>query len=96
MSGARTLFRLQDPIVLPSPKYAFTMSVSFVAMPLTHYFFTEANRTLDISYIHVAPPKHSIIEVPLGNHIIDELVNVLNRHLFYEFTADYSENTNNL
>ncbi len=36
MNGSGTLFWLQDPIVLPSPRYAFNLSVPFVAMPLTH------------------------------------------------------------
>ena len=48
--GAGTLFWLQDPIVLPSPRYAFTLSASFIATPLTHYVVTAANRTLNISY----------------------------------------------
>ncbi len=38
---------------------------------------TEANRTLEISYTNLT----STIELPLGNHLIDELVDVLN-HLF--------------
>ena len=67
--GTGTLFWLQDPIVLPSSRYAFTLSVPFVAMPLTHYVITQANRTLDISYTN----SNSIIELPLGNHSIDEL-----------------------
>ena len=75
--GAGTLFWLQDPIVLPSSRYAFTLSVPFVAMPLTYYVITEANRTLDISYTN----STSIIELPVGNHSIDELVDVLD-HLF--------------
>ena len=90
--GAGTLFWLQDPIVLPSSRYAFTLSVHFVAMPLTHYVITEANRTLDISYTN----STSIIELPLGNHSIDELVDVLNRRLLFGFQAAYSENTNTL
>ncbi len=32
----------------------------------------------------------------MGNHGIDELVDVLNRHLLFEFTASYSENSNTL
>ena len=91
--GAGTLFWLQDPIVLPSPRYAFTLSVPFVAVPLTHYVISAANRTLDISYPG-APP--SIIDFPLGNHSIDELVDDLNRRLLFGFKAAYSENTNTL
>jgi hypothetical protein len=89
-----TLFWLQDPIVLPSPRYAFKLSVPFVAVPLTHYVITAANRTLDISY--PAQPEPSIIEFPLENHSIDELVDVLNRRLLFGFKAAYSENTNTL
>ncbi len=58
--GAGTLFRLHDLIVLPSPRYAFTLSVPFVAVSLTHYvIITAANRTLDISY--PGQPEPSII-----------------------------------
>ena len=92
--GAGTLFWLQDPIVLPSPRYAFTLSVPFVAVPLTHYVISAANRTLDISYPGQLEP--SIIEFPLGNHSIDELVDVLNRRLLFGFKAAYSESTNTL
>jgi hypothetical protein len=92
--GAGTLFWLQDPIVLPSPRYAFTLSVPFVAVPLTHYVINAANRTLDISYPAQLEPQ--IIEFPLGNHSIDELVDVLNRRLLFGFKAAYSENTNTL
>jgi hypothetical protein len=90
--GVGTLFWPQDPKVLPSPRYAFTLSVSFVAMPLTHYVITEANRTLDISYTN----STSIIELPLGNHSIDEMVEVLNRRLLEGFKAAYLENTDTL
>ncbi len=41
--GTGTLFWLQDPIVLSSPRYAFTLSVLFVAVPLTHYVISAAN-----------------------------------------------------
>ncbi len=81
--GAGTLFRTQDSIVLPSPRYAFTLSVSFVVVPLTHYVINEGNRTLDISYTN----STSIIELPLGNRSIDELVDVLNRRLLFGFKA---------
>jgi hypothetical protein len=92
--GAGTLFWLQKPIVLPSPRYDFTLSVPFVAVPLTNYVISAANRTLNISY----PAQHdpSIIEFPLNNHSIDELVDVLNRRLLFGFKAVYSENTNTL
>jgi hypothetical protein len=90
--GAEKLFWLQDLIVLPSSRYAFTLSVPFVAMPLTHYVITEANRTLDISYTNLT----SIIEPPLGNHSIDELVDVLNRRLLFGFKTAYSKNANTL
>jgi hypothetical protein len=92
--GAGTLFWLQDPIVLPSPRYAFTLSVPFVAVPLTHYVISAANRTLDISYPAQLEPQ--IIEFPLGNHSIDEMVDVLSRRLLFGFKAAYSENTNTL
>jgi hypothetical protein len=96
MNGGGTLFWLQDPIVLPSPRYAFNLSVPFVAMPLTHYVITEANRRLHIIYTHVAPPEPLIVDLPLGNHNIDELADVLNGNLLYGFTAAYSESTNTL
>ena len=83
--GVGTLFWLQDPIVLPSPRYAFTLSAPFVAVPLTHYVITATNRTLDISYPAQLEP--SIIEFPLGNHSIDELTNVPNRRLLFGFKA---------
>jgi len=92
--GAGTLFWLQDPIVLPNPRYAFTLSVPFVAVPLTHYVISAANRILDITYPAQQDP--SIIEFPLGNHSIDELVDVLNRRLLFGFKAAYSENRNTL
>jgi hypothetical protein len=47
---------------------------------------------LDISYTN----STSIIELPLGNHSIDELADVLNRRLLFGFKAAYSENTNTL
>ncbi len=94
--GTGTLFWLQDPIVLPSPRYAFTLSVPFVAMLFAHYVITEANRTLGISYAHVAPTETSIIELSLGNHSIGELMDVLNRRLLFGFRAAFSENTNTL
>jgi hypothetical protein len=72
------------------------LSVPFVAVPLTHYVITEANRRLHILYNHVAPPEPLIIDLPLGNHSIDELVDVLNRRLLFGFKAAYSENTNTL
>jgi hypothetical protein len=49
---------------------------------------------MDISYPGQQEP--SIIEFPLGNRSIDELVNVLNRRLLFGFKAAYSENTNTL
>ena len=83
------MFWLQDPIVLPSPRYAFTLSVPFIAVHLTHYVISAANGTLDISYPEQLEP--SIIEFPVGNHNIDELVDVLNRRLLFGFKAAYSE-----
>jgi len=80
--------------VLPSPRYAFTLSVPFVATPLTHYVITATNRKLAISY--PAQPQSSIIEFPLGNHSIDELVDNLNRRLLFGLESAYSENTNTL
>ena len=96
MSGGGTLFWMKEPIVLPNMKYAFDLSVPFVAMPLTHYDITESNRRLHIIYMHVAPPEPLIIDLPMGNHSIDELVDVLNRRLLFGFTAAYSKNTNTL
>ena len=96
INGVGTLFWLQDPIVLHGPRYAFNLSVLFVAMPLTHYVITEANRRLYIIYKHVAPPEPPIVDLPLGNHKIDELIDVLNRNLLYGYAAAYSENTNTL
>ncbi len=93
MNGGGTLFWLQDPIVLPSPRYVFNMSVPFVAMPLTHYVIVEANRRLHIVYIHIVPREPQIIDLPLRNHSIDDLEDVLNRRLLFGFTAGYSENT---
>ena len=71
--------------MLPSPRYAFTLSVPFVAAPLTHYMISAANRTLDISYPGQQEP--SIFEFPLGNHSIDGLVDFLNRRLLFGFKA---------
>ena len=86
-NGSIKLFWLEDPILLPSPKYAFTLGVLFVAMPLTHYVTTEANRKLHIIYTYVAPSEPLIIDFPLGNHIIDELVEVLNYYLLCGLSA---------
>ncbi len=61
-----------------------------------NYIITKANRRLQIVYIHVAPPEALIADLLLGNHIIDELVDVINRHLLFGFTTGYSENTNTL
>ena len=94
-NGSMTLFWLEDPIVLPSSKYAFTLSVPSAAMALTHYVITEANRKLDLIYSNVTEPTQ-MIEFPIGNHSIDELVDVLNIHLLHGFKAAYSENTNTL
>jgi hypothetical protein len=90
--GAGTLFWLQDPKVLRSPRYAFTLSAPFVAVTLAHYVITEANRTLDIAYT----TSSSIIELPLENHSIDELVNVLIRRLLFGLKVAYSGNINTL
>jgi hypothetical protein len=49
---------------------------------------------LDITYPAQLEPQ--IIEFPLGNHSIDELVDVLNRRLLFGFKSAYSENTNTL
>ena len=81
-NGSMTLFWLEDPIVLPSSKYAFTLSVPSAAMALTHYVITEANRKLDLIYSNVTEPTQSI-EFPIGNHSVDELVDVLNIHLLH-------------
>jgi hypothetical protein len=67
--GAGTLFWLHDSIVLPSSRYAFTLGVSFIAVPLTNYGINAVNQKLDISYPAQLEP--SIIEFPLGNHSID-------------------------
>jgi hypothetical protein len=67
--GTGTLFWLQEPIVLPSPHYSFTLSVPFVAAPLTHYVINAANRALDISY--PAQPEPQIIDFLLDNQSID-------------------------
>ena len=95
MNGGGTWFWLEDPIVLPSPKYAFTLSVPSVAVALTHYVITAANRKLDLVYSNAAEPTQ-VIDFPIGNHSIDELVDVLNRRLLHGFKAVYSENTNTL
>ena len=95
-NGSIKLFWLEDPILLPSPKYVFTLSVPFVAMPLTPYVITKANRRLHIIYTHVAPQKPLFIDFPLGNHSIDEMVDVFNNYLLFAFTAAFSENTNTL
>jgi len=93
MNIGGTLFWMQDPIILPSPKYTINLSVPFAAMPLTHYAITEANRRLQTIYMCIAP---LIIDLCMGNHSIDELVDVLNRNLLFGFTAGYSESLNTL
>jgi len=90
MNGGGTFFWLQEPVVLPSPRYAFNLCVPFVAMLLTHYVIIEANRRLRTVYTHVAPLEPLIVDLPLGNHNIDELVDVLNRNLLIGYTAAYS------
>ncbi len=89
MNGGGTLFWLEDPIVLPSTKNAFTLSVPSVAVALTHYVITEANRKLDLVYSNVTKPVQ-VIDFPIGNHSIDELADVLNRRLLHGFKAVYS------
>jgi len=64
--NAGALFWLHDPIVLPNHRYAFTLSVPFVAVPLTHYVISAAHRTLAIS--HPAQLEPSIIKFPLENY----------------------------
>ena len=93
LNGNGTLFWLQDPIVLPSMKYSFTLSVPSAAVALTHYVITEANRKLELLY---SDASTQTIDLPIGNHSIDELVDALNRRLLYGFKAAYSENTNTL
>jgi hypothetical protein len=44
----------------------------------------------------LAPHAPLIIDLPMENHSIDEMVEVLNRNLLFRFTAGYSENTNTL
>ena len=94
-NGSITLFWIEDPIVLPSLKYAFTLSVPSAAVALTHYVITEANRKLDLIYSNDNEPAQ-LIDFPIENHSIDELVDVLNIHLLHRFKAAYSENTNTL
>ena len=95
INGGGTLFWLQDPLVIPSNKYAFTLSVPSAAVALTYYVITEANRKLDLIYSNVTEPTQ-VIDFPIGNHSIDELVDVLNRRLLHGFKAAYSDNTNTL
>jgi hypothetical protein len=92
--GTGTLFWLQDPIVMPIPRYAFTLSDPIGAVPLTHYVISATNRTLDISYPGQLEPL--IIDFPLGDHGIYEFVDVLNRRLLFGFKAASSEYTNTL
>ena len=49
MNGGGTLFWMQDPIVLPIIKYAFNLSVSFVAMPIIHYVISRLIGTYILS-----------------------------------------------
>ncbi len=95
LNGGGTIFWLQDPLVLPSTKYAFTLSVPSAAVALTHYVITEANRKLDLTYSNVSEPTR-VIDFPIGNHSIDELVDVLNRRLLHGFKVAYSDNINTL
>ena len=87
---------MQNSIVIPSMKNALTINVPFVAMPLAHYVISEANRKLHITYMHVAPPEPLITDLPLGNHSIDELVDVFICNSLFRFTAGYSKNTSTL
>ena len=66
MNGGGTLCWIQDPIVLLIMKYAFNLSVHFVAMPVTHSVITEANRWLHIIYMHVVPSEPLINDLPMG------------------------------
>ena len=81
--------------MLPSSKNAFTLSVQSAAVALTHYAITQETRKLDLIYSNVAEPAQ-VIDFPIGNHSIDELIDVLNRRLLYDFKAAYSENTSTL
>ena len=83
-NGSVAFFRLEDPIVLPSPKYAFTLSVPSAAVALTQYVVTEANRKVDLIYSNVAEPTH-VIDFPIGTHSIEEMVDVLSRRLLHGF-----------
>ena len=55
-NGSVTHFWLEDPIVLPSSKYAFTLSVPSAAVALTHYVIIEVNRKLDLIYSNDTEP----------------------------------------
>jgi hypothetical protein len=57
---------------------------------------TEANRWLHVIYTHVAPPEPLIVDLPLGDHNIDELADVYYSNLLYGYTAAYSESTSTL
>jgi len=93
MAGA--LFWLEDPIVLPHMKYAFTLSVPSAAVTLTRNLITVANRKLDLVHSNVNGPT-KVIGFLFGNYNIDELVDVLNRRLLHSFKAAFSENIKNL
>jgi hypothetical protein len=65
--------------------------VPFVAVPLTYYNIETDNRTLHILNDVGGPLT---IELPLGNHSIDEVLDAINRRLINGFSANYIENVN--
>ena len=91
MNGGAHLFWLQDQLIIPSTLYEFNVSVPFVAVPLTYYNVELGNRLLHVVYDGGAEAR---IELPIGNHSIDELIDVINRRLINGFKASYSEQTN--
>ena len=88
-----SLFWLQDPIILPNPQqYRFTVAVPHASFPLTHYAITSNNNSLEL----VVDGVPQAVELPLGNHSIDEVVERLQGAFLGIEEVLYEQSTNEL
>ena len=89
LSDGSMLFWLQDQLVIPNPReYEFHLSVPDSSFPLTHYVISENNNTLELGA--------TVINLPVGNYNIDDLVVFMNDRFPPGLACSYSENTNKI
>ena len=86
------VFYLADPIILPSDKYEFLVSVPAASLPLSHWVVGPENSTLDLS----VDGEPLLVHLPEGNRSVDQIIAVLNEELGNRYEARYEDATNRL